>query len=76
VAVGSGDPVGEGDGLAPTVACGVLPTVGDGLGCVARGVGVGEGRSDGVGVTVGEDVCADCVPNGESVVVGPGRNSR
>jgi hypothetical protein len=67
---GSGDPAGEADGVAPTVGLGVLPILGDGLGCVARGVGLGVavGRGDAVGV--GEDVCAGCVPNGESLAAG------
>jgi hypothetical protein len=68
VGVGSGDPAVVGDGVAPTVGLGVLRILGDGLGCVARGVGlgVGEGRGDTVGV--GEDVCAGC--SGESPAAG------
>jgi hypothetical protein len=74
VGVGSGDPAVVGDGVAPTVGLGVLRILGVGLGCVARGVGLGvaEGRGDTVGVGVGEDVCPDCVPNGESVAAGDG----
>ena len=46
-----------------------------GLACVARGVGLGEaeGRSDAVGVTVGEGV--DCVRAVESLVAGDGLTS-
>jgi hypothetical protein len=69
VGVGSGDPAVVDDGVAPTVGLGVLRILGVGLGCVARGVGLGVGRGDTVGVGVGEDVFVGRVPNGESLAV-------
>jgi hypothetical protein len=75
LADGDGDPSGDGEGLGLTEECGVLPSPGVGLACVAFGLGVGEGVGrDVVGEAVGEAVC--CVDAGVPALVDGGRNSK
>ena len=70
---GLGDPAGDGDGLGVTVRCGVLPSPGVGLACVARGdgVGVGVGRC-----VAGAVACESVRCPWETVDAGSGRNIR
>jgi hypothetical protein len=75
VADGPGDPSGDGDGRGFTEACGVLPSPGVGLACVAFGLGfgVGDGRVV-AGAVVGEVVC--CTRSWVSAVVDAGLHCR